>query len=150
MKTTLVVSILFCAIALPVFGELTTQDLEKIREIVKDSENELKAKIEKTNEKIDKLEERLRTVETDVATIKGYQTGEQTTTETRTNSIVAIAAAISTAIAILALIANAFRKDPQLETFSRVIENLATSRTAEKTTQPEGENTDTTSVSQQA
>ena len=36
MKTILVLSILFCAIALPVFGELTDADLDKIRLIVKE------------------------------------------------------------------------------------------------------------------
>ena len=150
MKTVLLCSILFCAITLPALGELTVQDLEKIREIVKDSENVLKAEIEKTNGKIDKLEERLRTVETDVATIKGYQTGEQTGTETKISWVVALASVFTVPIAIAALVGSQLKKDPQLETFSRVIENLVTSRTEEKTTQSESENTDTTNVSQQA
>lgn len=41
MKTTLALSILFCAIALPGFAELTDADLDKIRLIVKDSEDSL-------------------------------------------------------------------------------------------------------------
>ncbi len=36
MKTLLVLSILFCVIALPAFGELTDADLDKIRLIVKE------------------------------------------------------------------------------------------------------------------
>ena len=36
MKTTLVLSILFCVIALPALGELTDADLDKIRLIVKE------------------------------------------------------------------------------------------------------------------
>ena len=36
MKTVIVLSILFCAIALPVLGELTDADLDKIRLIVKE------------------------------------------------------------------------------------------------------------------
>ena len=36
MKTILVLSMLFCAIALPAFGELTDADLDKIRLIVKE------------------------------------------------------------------------------------------------------------------
>ena len=42
MKTILVLSILFCVIALPAFGELTDADLDKIRLIVKE---EVKAEI---------------------------------------------------------------------------------------------------------
>ena len=42
MKTILVLSILFCAIALPALGELTDADLDKIRLIVKASESSLK------------------------------------------------------------------------------------------------------------
>ena len=45
MKTTLALSILFCAIALPGFTALTDADLDKIRLIVKDSENGLKEHI---------------------------------------------------------------------------------------------------------
>ena len=45
MKITLAVSILFCAIAMPGIAELTDADLDKIRLIVKDSENGLKEHI---------------------------------------------------------------------------------------------------------
>ena len=45
MKITLALSILFCAIALPGFAELTDADIDKIRLIVKDSENGLKEHI---------------------------------------------------------------------------------------------------------
>ena len=139
--------ILFCAIALPGFAELTDADLNKIRLIVQE---EIKAEIAKTNEKIDKLEERLRTVETDVATIKGYQTGEQTGTETKISWVVALASIFTVLVAIAPLVSSQLKKDPQREIFSRVIENLATSRTEEKTTQSESENTETTNVTQQA
>lgn len=75
MKTILVLSILFSVIALPGLGELTTQDLEKIREIVKASETELKSEIEKTNTKLDAIDTRLRTVETGVAELRGRNIG---------------------------------------------------------------------------
>ena len=43
MKTTLALSLLFCAIALPALGELTDADLDKIRLIVKEEiQEELK------------------------------------------------------------------------------------------------------------
>ena len=66
MKTILVLSILFWAIALPALGELTDADLDKIRLIVK---QELKAEItsseksikEYINIRIDSVEKRLST-----------------------------------------------------------------------------------------
>ena len=73
MKTILALSILFCAIALPVLGELTDTDLDKIRLIINDSEKRLKADIkaeitsteknikEYINLKIDSVEKRLST-----------------------------------------------------------------------------------------
>ena len=75
MKTTIALSILLCAIALPALGELTTEDLEKIRQIVKSSETELKSDIEKINAKIDAIDTRLRTVETGVAELRGRNIG---------------------------------------------------------------------------
>ena len=75
MKTVLLCSILFSAIAVPVFGELTAEDLEKIRDIVKSSETELKSDIEKINAKIDAIDARLRTVETGVAELQGRNIG---------------------------------------------------------------------------
>ena len=75
MKTVLLCSLLFSAIAVPVFGELTAEDLEKIREIVKSSETELKSDIEKINTKIDTIDTRLRTVETGVAELRGRSIG---------------------------------------------------------------------------
>ena len=75
MKTILVLSILFSALALPALGELTTEDLEKIREIVKASETELKSDIDKANSKLDAIDSRLRTVETGVAELRGRNIG---------------------------------------------------------------------------
>ena len=75
MKTILVLSILFCAIALPVFGELTVQDLEKIRQIVKESETVLASRIDKVDSKIEALDTRLRTVEAGVAELRGRSLG---------------------------------------------------------------------------
>ena len=75
MKTILTLSILFCAIALPALSELTDADLDKIRLIVNDSEKRVKEEVKKeitlTNTKIDGLDTRLRTVETDVAWTRG-------------------------------------------------------------------------------
>jgi len=57
MKTILVLSILFCAIALPALGELTDADLDKIRLIVKASESSLK---EHTKSEIESSETRMK------------------------------------------------------------------------------------------
>ena len=57
MKTTLLLSVLFCAIALPALGELTETDLNKIRLII---EEELKP-----------IKDNIVTLKTDVAWIKG-------------------------------------------------------------------------------
>ena len=93
MKTVLVLSILFSAIALPALGELTDADLDKIRLIVNDSEKRLNlivndsekrvkaevkeeitrinTKIDGINTKIDGLDTRFRRIETDVAWTRG-------------------------------------------------------------------------------
>ncbi len=86
MKKIFVLSILFCAIAMPALGELTAQDLEKIRQIVKASETtltsriekveaRLTSRIEKVDTKVDTIDTRLRTVETGVAELRGRSLG---------------------------------------------------------------------------
>ena len=67
--------ILFSVIALPALGELTTQDLEKIRQIVKESETAVTSRVEKVDTKVDGIDTRLRTVETGVAEIRGRSIG---------------------------------------------------------------------------
>ena len=99
MKTILALLILFSLIALPVLGELTTEDLEKIREIVKASETELKPEIEKTNSKLDTIDTRLRTVETGVAELRGRNIGFSATQDW----IVAICAVAAIVLSIIAL-----------------------------------------------
>ena len=68
MKTILVLSILFSLIALPVLGELTDADLDKIRLIVQE---EIKKETTPINTKIDGLDTRLRNVETNIAELRG-------------------------------------------------------------------------------
>ena len=86
MKTILALLILFYAITLPTFAELSTQDLEKIREIVKASETTLTSSIEKVEStltsrinkvesKVDATDTRLRSVETGVAELRGRSLG---------------------------------------------------------------------------
>ena len=61
MKTILVLSILFSAIALPALGELTDADLNKIRLIVRE---EVKAEVKSRNHGIRSPHERIHRLET--------------------------------------------------------------------------------------
>ena len=69
MKTIIFFSILFCTLALPVFGELTPQDLDKIRLIVKEEIKPLKADIVALKIDVARLDGRLTGVEKQIATI---------------------------------------------------------------------------------
>ena len=126
MKTILALSILFCAIALPALAELTAQDLEKIREIVKESETELKSEIEKTNSKIDAIDTRLRTVETDVA----WTRGKLDSLDKHINWLMAlIVAAIGVPQVIIAWRSRKDRVlEKQIETLTQEIETLKQQR----------------------
>ena len=68
MKTTLFLSFLFCAIALPALGDLTDTDLNRIQSIINE---EIKQESAITNQKIDALDDRIQNVVKDVAWIKG-------------------------------------------------------------------------------
>ena len=57
MKTAILLSILFCVIALPSFAALTNADLDKIRLIVNDSEKRVK---EETKKEITSSEARMK------------------------------------------------------------------------------------------
>ena len=75
MKTLIFCSILFYAITLPVLGELTDADLDKIRLIVNDSEKRLKQEIKEElapiKADIAQLDTRLRNVEIAVGSLTG-------------------------------------------------------------------------------
>ena len=72
MKTTLFLSVLFCAIALPALGDLTDTDLNRIRLIINE---EIKKESSTTNKKIDALDARIQNVEKDVAWVRGKLDG---------------------------------------------------------------------------
>ena len=109
MKTICAFSILFCAIALPVFAELTPQDLDKIGSIVKDSETGMKEHI---NIKVESLEKQITLL---------------------TNFVYGLIALIVAAIAIPQLI-MAWRSgkdrslERQIETLTREVETLKQQR----------------------
>ena len=108
MKTILALLILFSAIALPALGELTVQDLEKIRQIVKEevkeAETALTARIEKVESKVDAIDIRLRAVETGVAELRGRSIGWSLGFGVLRDWIVTICAVGALIISIFALV----------------------------------------------
>ena len=78
MKTILVLSILFCVIALPALGELTDADLDKIRLIVKEEvkteitavRQELKAEIASSEKRIKEyIDAKIDSVEVEIGSV---------------------------------------------------------------------------------
>ena len=119
MKTIIFFSILFCTLALPVFGELTPQDLDKIRLIVKEEIKPLKADIVALKVDVARLDGRLTSVEKQIAII--------------TNLIYSLMALIVIAIGIPQII-MAFRsrkdrdQERKIEELIREIETLKQQR----------------------
>lgn len=68
MKIVLLFSLVFCAIVLPAFSELTSQDLDKIRSLLKEEIDPIKAEIKA-------LDTRLQKVEQDISWIRGKLEG---------------------------------------------------------------------------
>ena len=127
MKTILVLSILFSAIAMPTFAELTDADLDKIRLIVK----------EEIQEEIKPIKVDIVTLKTDGAVVKTEATNLKETVNTgfsnvqnnfdRQNNI--IIACIGIPLAILAIGATlwgilAHRRSTKDQTLERQIETL--------------------------
>ncbi len=102
MKSILFLSILFCTIALPVFGQLTETDLNKIRLIIEEELKPIKADIV--------------SLQTDVAWVRGKLEGIEKQVTHGTNVIYGLIALIVAAVAIPQfLIARRNEKDRALE-----------------------------------
>ena len=82
MKPILVVSILFCAIALPAVGELTDADLDKIRLIVKE---EVKAEIAGVRQEIAGVKQELKA---EIASVEQELKAEIAASEKRTKEYI--------------------------------------------------------------
>ena len=96
MRTILSLPILFCAIALPAFAELTPQDLDKIRLIVKDEvKTELTAAKQELKGEIATVKQELKTdiatvkqeLKTDIATVKQELKTDITATHTQIEAL---------------------------------------------------------------
>ena len=125
MKTLLVLSILFCTIALPALGELTDADLDKIRLIVKASESSLK---EHTKSEIESSETRMKSyVDAKIESVK-------TPIAWLIGILVAMIAVIGLPLAILTIFLG-WRsikdntQEKQIEVLTREIELLKQQRT---------------------
>ncbi len=59
MKTVLLFSVLFCAIALPALADLTSQDLDKIRLIVNEANTPIKTDVAWLRGKMDNLDKQI-------------------------------------------------------------------------------------------
>ena len=90
MKTTLFLSVLFCAITLPVFGELTETDLNKIRLIIN----------EEIEEAIKPIKADIVTLQTDVAWVRGRLEGIDKQVTHGTNITYGLIAVIVAAVVI--------------------------------------------------
>ncbi|RKU08098.1 hypothetical protein C6501_17045 [Candidatus Poribacteria bacterium] len=106
MKTILSLSVFFCAIALPVFGQLTDTDLNKIRLIIQ----------EEIKKEIEPIKADIVTLKTDVAWIKGKLEGIDKQVTHGTNVTYGLIALIVAAVAIPQfLIARRSKQDRALE-----------------------------------
>ena len=129
MKTILSLSILFYAIAMPVFAELMPQDLDKIRLIVneeiKKESSATNEKIDKTHEKIDRLDTRIQTVEKDVSWVRGKLDGVEKQISHATNVTYGLIALIVVAIGIPAWRGKRDRdQERKIEALTAEIETL--------------------------
>ena len=115
MKTVLLFSILFSAIAMPAIGELTDADLDKIRLIVKE---EIKEEIKPLKADIDSLK-------TDVARLDGRLTGVEKQVTHATNVTYGLIALIVVAIGIPAWRGKRDRdQERKIEALTQEIETL--------------------------
>ena len=127
MKTILVLSILFSAIALPTFAELTDADLNKIRLIVNDSEKRMK---EVVKSEIGASEKRMKEyISQEIKTVNAKIEGN----DKRLSQIFWIVIALMGLIALpQALVAWRSRKDnaleKQIEVLRQEIETLKQQR----------------------
>ncbi len=113
MKTILFLSVLFCAIALPTFGDLTDTDLNRIRLIINE---EIKKENSTIIKRIDALDTRFQNVEKDVAWVRGKLDGIDKQIAHGTNVTYGLIALIVAAIAIpQLLIARRSGRDRALE-----------------------------------
>ena len=75
MKIVLLFSLVFCAIALPAFSELTSQDLDKIRSIIHEENAPIKVDIASIKTEIASIKTEITSLKVDVAWLRGRSEG---------------------------------------------------------------------------
>ena len=107
MKNVLLLSILFCTIVIPALADLTPQDLEKIRSIIKEEIDPLKTeiasmKIEIASMKIEiaSMKDDITSLKVDVAGMKGILEGADKRISHATNLTYGLIALIVAAVGI--------------------------------------------------
>ena len=129
MKTLIFCTILFYAITLPVLGNLTDADLDKIRLIVNDSEKRLKQEIKEELASIKagiaQLDTRLRSVEIAVGSLTGRIDGVEKQVSHATNVTYGLIALIVVAIGLPAWRSKKDREqERKIDELTREIEVL--------------------------
>ena len=137
MKNILLLSILFCTIAMPAFADLTLQDLEVIRSIIKEEIKEavdpLKTEIVFIKTDIKSIKSDIITLKTDVAWIKGSQEGVDKQISQSTNLTYGLIALIVVTVGVPQIIMlwrsrGESAQDRRIEELAREIEALKQQR----------------------
>ena len=100
MKNVLLLSILFCTIVMPAFADLTPQDLEKIRSIIKEEVDPLKTEIASIKTEIKSIKDDITSLKIDVAGMKGRLEGVDNQISHATNLTYGLIALIVAAVGI--------------------------------------------------
>lgn len=126
MKNVLLLSILYCTIAMPAFTELTLQDLEMIRSIIKEEVDPIKTDIKS-------IKGDITTLKADVAWMKGRQEGVDKQISQSTNLTYGLIALIVATVGIPQIIMlwrsrGESEQDRRIEELTREIEALKQQR----------------------
>ncbi len=130
MKTALLFSVLFCAIALPALGELSQQDLDKIRLVIKE---EIREELKPIKSDIASMKDDISSLKQDVARLDGLLDGIQKQVSHATNITYGLIALIVAAIGIPQIIMASRsgrdrEQDRRIEELRQEIETLKQQR----------------------
>ena len=133
MKIVLLFSLVFCAIALPAFSELTSQDLDKIRSIIHEENAPIKVDIASIKTEIASIKTEITSLKVDVAWLRGRSEGVEKQISHLTNITYALIALVILAVGIPQIIMTWRSRmerslENRIEELSREIEKLKQQR----------------------